>query len=225
MNIWSSKSPLYASTLPEVVQPASPPFLGKHWHHQSRAHLQPGIWPFKNIQELWWQTFWGATMLALLGCEFSLWRGGWGPITDCDRVDWGPMKSRTCKWKGKSIFLMRLWPLLSMITMMIYKPTVRPLPFQLLFYLHFSPAHWNLPWSCAPCKLLHGRIWAQQKWDENIFFTSEQKTGIEQNIFCIFLVFSPAAAAPAIVTLWCRRLVGGVESSKAVLHLCRVLFY
>ena len=26
-------------------------------------------------------------------------------MTDCDLVDWGPMKSRTCKWKVKSIFM------------------------------------------------------------------------------------------------------------------------
>ena len=92
------------------------------------GHLKINHWLFKNVNQkniqLEWRTFWGATMLALLGCEFSLcskhnishsvthnrfsffemwvktWRGGWGPMTDCDRVDWGPMKSRTCS-QGK----------------------------------------------------------------------------------------------------------------------------
>ena len=120
-------SPLYASTLREVVRPVFPPSLEKHWHPRSKAHLEPKEWQFKKIYLQWpfrkekinqhhlGQTFWGATMLALLGCEFSLcskhkishaakhknqtWRGGWGPMTDCDRVDW-PMKSRTCSKDG-----------------------------------------------------------------------------------------------------------------------------
>ena len=128
-----------------MVRQACPPSLERHWHPQSKAHLPPEeCFPNKvsqltnflrghkspsiipSMNNLWknrsFQTFCGATMLALLGVEFSLcrdrklfneghlthwnsncclkvliktWRGGWGPITDWDRVDWGPMKSRT----------------------------------------------------------------------------------------------------------------------------------
>ena len=46
-------SPLYASTLREVVRPVFPPSLEKHWHPRSKAHLEPEEWQFKKNNLQW----------------------------------------------------------------------------------------------------------------------------------------------------------------------------